>query len=381
MQLSDDDIDQLTNWRRKLHRLPEISGQEFETASQIRNFLADTLPDGVISGLGGTGVALIYNGREPGPTLMFRAELDALPIHEIGKWDHRSAIPGKGHMCGHDGHMAILAALGRMVSRNRPRRGRVVLLFQPAEETGLGAAAVIADEKFSGLRPDYSFALHNLPGLPKGHVWLKDGVANCASRGLRIKLSGRAAHASMPESGISPAVAVAKLIPSLTSLGKGDFGTEGFALATITHVTIGEATFGIAPGDAEVWVTLRTMTDDSMQQLTTTAESIVEEAVRDTGIATSLSYHDVFAHSENDPEAVQLLRQAMSAEGVPHRRGEAMRASEDFGRFAAVSRSAMFFLGAGEDVPNLHNPDYDFPDELISIGARIFARAVHDILS
>jgi len=380
MFLTNQDVIELTAWRRKLHAMPEVSGEEVATAAEVQGFLADTKPDRIVTGLGGTGVAVVYDSGLAGPTVLFRAELDALPIEEIGTPDYRSKIPGKGHMCGHDGHMTMLAALGRQFGREKPKHGRVILMFQPAEETGAGAAAVIADEKFQGLIPDYSFSLHNMPGLPLGRVWLKQGIVNCASRGLKVVLTGRTAHASMPETGISPVPAVAALMPALTALSEGSIETGDMLLATVTHASVGEPAFGIAPGRAEVWVTLRTMTDGQMEALMARAETLVREIAAADGLEYAMDYHDIFGQCENDAQATEMLRTAMEAEGVPHDAGETMRGSEDFGRFATVSKSAMFFLGAGENMPNLHNPNYDFPDDLIPIGTKIFMRVARDIL-
>lgn len=380
MFLTNQDVIELTAWRRKLHAMPEVSGEEVATAAEVQGFLADTKPDRVVTGLGGTGVAVVYDSGLAGPTVLFRAELDALPIEEVGTPDYRSKIPGKGHMCGHDGHMTMLAALGRQFGREKPKHGRVILMFQPAEETGAGAAAVIADEKFQGLIPDYSFSLHNMPGLPLGRVWLKQGIVNCASRGLKVVLTGRTAHASMPETGISPVPAVAALMPALTALSEGSIETGDMLLATVTHASVGEPAFGIAPGRAEVWVTLRTMTDGQMEALMARAETLVREIAAADGLEYAMDYHDIFGQCENDAQATEMLRAAMEAEGVPHDAGETMRGSEDFGRFATVSKSAMFFLGAGENMPNLHNPNYDFPDDLIPIGTKIFMRVARDIL-
>ena len=283
-------------------------------------------------------------------------------------------------MCGHDGHTATVAALARGFAKQRPKRGRVVLLFQPAEETGAGAAAVMDDERFEQIRPDYAFSLHNLPGLPLGHIWLKEGIANCASRGLKISLTGKTAHASMPETGTSPMRAIAGLMPALTELSRGTVAGGDLVLATIGHVTMGEAAFGIAPAHAELWVTLRTTTDDQMQSLVDSAERLASKAAEMDGLALEMSYHEIFHHCENHPEAVALLRQALDDEGMRHEPGEALRASEDFGRFGAVSRSAMFYLGAGEKHPALHNPDYDYPDDLIPLGARVFMRTARNLL-
>jgi metal-dependent amidase/aminoacylase/carboxypeptidase family protein len=127
-------------------------------------------------------------------------------------------------------------------------------------------------------------------------------------------------------------------------------------------------------------VTLRTMTDGQMLALTTAAEALVRDAAAAGGLEYAMEYHDIFGHCENHPEAAALLRAAMTAEGVSHEAGETIRASEDFGRFATVSKSAMFFLGAGKNLPALHNPNYDFPDDLIPIGTKIFMRVARDIL-
>lgn len=381
MFLTDRDLVELVAFRHDLHRHPEISGEERQTAARVQAHLAALKPDRIITGLGGHGVAAVFSGTTPGPTLLFRCELDALPIPEISDAPHRSDIPGKGHLCGHDGHMAILAALGRGLARRRPVRGRVVLMFQPAEETGAGAAAVLADPAFTDIRPDLSFSLHNLPGLPLGHVALASGPVNCASRGLRVILDGKTAHASMPETGISPMHAVSRLMPQLTDLARGTFPSANFAMVTLTHAVLGEPAFGIAPGRAEVWATLRTLTDAGMADLCARAEALISETAAQERLVLSFRYADIFHHCENAPEAVAHLRQALTEEDISHdEAGLPMRASEDFGRFAACGPSAMLFLGNGEAHPALHNPDYDFPDVLIERGARIFLRVIDNVL-
>ncbi|MGO4524113.1 amidohydrolase [Microvirga sp. 2MCAF35] len=381
MVLTNEDVVDLVAFRHKLHRAPELSRQEAETARNVHAFLTSTRPDQIMTGLGGYGIAAVYEGKQPGPTVMVRAELDGLPIEEISDLPHRSATPGKAHLCGHDGHMAILAGLARALSRQRPQRGRVILMFQPAEEDGSGAAAVVTDPRFRGISPDFAFALHNLPGMPFGHAALTEGPVSCASRGMRVVLNGKTAHASMPETGVSPVPVVAELAPALTALGRGGPMDEGFSMVTITHVKIGEATFGVAPARAEIWATLRTLTDAGMEDLCVSAEHLVLSAAREKGLSVEISYDDIFAHCENAPEAVAHLRRALDEEGVPHDKGDLpMRPSEDFGRFGQKAPAAMFFLGAGENHPSLHNPDYDFPDDLIGIGVRVFMRTLRNLL-
>lgn len=379
MFLTNSDMVELVELRHRLHRRPEISGEERETAATIVEVLKPTGPDRIVTGLGGHGVAAIYEGAEPGPTVMIRAELDALPIEELSDSDHRSEIPGKGHLCGHDGHMTILAGVARGLSRNPPQRGRAILLFQPAEETGAGAAAVIADPKFAEIAPDYAFSLHNRPGFPVGQARISEGAANCASRGIKIILAGETSHASTPEHGRSPAPAIATLIPALTALGPGGPLDANFRLVTVTHVAIGEEAFGIAPGHGELWATLRTVNDAQMGALCEAAEKLAREAAEAGRLTVVTSYHDVFHHCENEPEAVAMLRRAMDEEKVPHGPTPPSRGSEDFGLFGRKAKSAMFLLGSG-DTAHLHNPDFDFPDDAIGTGARVFMRAIRNLL-
>jgi amidohydrolase len=257
----------------------------------------------------------------------------------------------------------------------------VVLVFQPAEETGNGAAGVVADPRFGEIAPDFAFSLHNLPGVPFGEVRVKPGVVNCASRGMRILLDGKTAHSSMPETGTSPMPAVSALMPQLPALGRGSFADDDFSMVTVTHCTMGEAVFGIAPGHAEVWATLRTRRDERMAELVASAEARAAKVAAAHGLAARFDYHEVFVASVNAPDAVEYLARALDEENVA--RSEAalpMRASEDFGIFGHNAKSAMFFLGAGERHPALHNPDYDFPDDLIPIGSRIFMRTARNLL-
>ncbi len=381
MFLTDRDLRELQGWRKALHRAPELSGEEEETAREVRRFLAPTGPDRIVTSLGGDGVALVYEGAAPGPTILFRAELDALPIEEVSTFAHRSARPGRGHLCGHDGHMTILAGVARGLAAGRPKRGRAALLFQPAEEDGSGAAAVIADPKFSEIAPDFCFALHNMPGLPLGRAALKSGPVACASRGLKIVLKGRTAHASTPGQGVPPMAALAELMPGLTALGRGGPLDDAFAMVTVTHAEMGAKSFGVAPGEAELWATLRTLTDDRMARLCGEAETFLRRTAGAHGLALAIDYADAFAHCESAPAAVARLAAALGEEGVPcGEAGQPMLASEDFGVFGRAAPSARVLLGAGDTHLGLHAPDYDFPDALIGIGARVFMRLARDLL-
>ena len=374
------DLARLAAFRHSLHRAPEISGEEAATAAAVVSFTADTRPDQVLTGLGGHGVALVYDGAAPGPTVMLRAELDALPILDAGAVDWRSQVAGKGHLCGHDGHMAILCGVAQGLGAQRPTRGRVVVLFQPAEEDGSGATAVLADPRFAEIAPDWAFSLHNLPGLALGAAVLCDGAANCASVGMKIALTGRTSHAAEPDLAISPARAIADLVPGLQALRQGEALEPGFRLVTLTHLRMGEPVFGITPGAGEVYATLRTLQDSDMAALKSEAVALAERLAARDGLGLNITWHDDFAASVNAPEAAAHLRAALAAEGITLAPARPMKASEDFGRFGAVAPCAMVWIGAGENHPPLHAPDYDFPDALIGPGLRVFRRILADLL-
>ncbi len=365
-----DILAEATRLRHDLHSQPELSGQEHETASRIAARMR-ALGAEVITGLGGTGVAAVFGDGPRG--LLLRCELDALPIEETGRPAYRSQRAGVAHLCGHDGHMAILCAVAVQLAR-RPPPVRVILLFQPAEETGAGARAVLDDSRFAALGADMALSLHNLPGLPLGAVALEEGPVNCASRGVRIRLTGRTAHASEPENGASPGLALAALIAALSGLARALPVTDpDFRLVTVTHARLGVPAFGVAPGEAELYVTLRTRLDDTMAELEDAARAQVHALAGE--FAPDITVHEAFGHCVNAPEAVAVLR-AACAGLTPAEGALPMRASEDFGLFGAHMPAAMLFLGAGTNRPALHNPDYDFPDTLIGAGAGIFLRAI-----
>lgn len=379
--LTNSDLVELTQFRRKLHQMPELSGEEVNTAAEIVEALKPLAPTRIMTGLGGHGVAAIFDSGVEGPTVLFRAELDALPIEELNDIEWKSQVPGKGHLCGHDGHMTMLLALGRQLSRVPVAKGRVVLMFQPAEEDGSGAKAVVADPAYAEIKADWAFAIHIEPGRSFGYVSTCPGLINCASQGLEIKLTGKTAHAADPEDGVSPAHAVAKLIPALDALGDGGALDDDFRLVTITHVQIGEPSFGVAPGEGVIFATLRTAQDNAMDGIAAEARKLATDAAAEAGLEVAFDVCDDFAASINDQEAFEVATAAMDAiEVATGDFGVPMRASEDFGVFGWGAKAAMLCLGPGEEYAALHNPDYDFPDDLIPIGGAIFERITRDLL-
>ncbi|WP_114748669.1 amidohydrolase [Pleomorphovibrio marinus] len=360
----------LAQFRKELHQYPELSGEEKETAKRVRSFLEAYEPDEWIDGLGKHGFAVSYIGKKEGPSVMFRAELDALPIFEKGSHKHKSTNEGVSHACGHDGHMAILCGLAMKLAQERPERGKVTLLFQPSEETGEGAESVINSTNFKKISPEYSFALHNVPGYPLHQVILKKGPFNAASKGMIIQLEGRTSHAAHPEEGNSPGEAMSKLIVGLPQLSSG---ISDFSLITVIHAILGEVAFGTTPGEAKVMATLRTFDDQSMDTLTHHAENLTSLIAKEYGLKYNISYCEVFQTVENDPKAWEFVNEAAKQLKLKTKHVRIpFYWSEDFGQFSKVTQSMLFGLGSGKAQSKLHDGAYDFPDELLPTGSKLF---------
>jgi amidohydrolase len=366
------EIAEIVRFRHTLHQHPELSGNEYKTGKLLDAFLATFQPDSVIRNLGGTGLAFIFDSRKPGPTVLFRSDMDALPIHEINDFSYASQEQGVAHKCGHDGHMAIMTAFASLIHKNRPTKGRVVLLFQPAEETGEGAFRVVTDPQFQKIQPDFVFGLHNLPGFPLHQVVMASKMFASASKGMIIKLTGKTSHAAEPENGINPAMAVSGILSDLLHL-TAENTFQDFALVTVIHARIGERAFGTSAGYAEVMATLRTFRNDDMEHLTRQAEQIAQKHARSEKLQLKIDYTENFPALENHPEANALLMNSVNHYQLSYKKiDKPFRWSEDFSHFTLRYKGCMFGLGAGLDTPKLHNPDYDFPDAIIETGAALF---------
>lgn len=363
--------------RRRLHTRPELSGAEAETARIIHDYFHDLKPDAIITGLGGHGVAVAFDGQKTGPVVMLRCELDALPIPEDNRFEYKSQVPGVSHKCGHDGHMAVLAGVGGLLSNRRPNKGRAILLFQPAEETGAGAAAVLSDRRFELIKPDFAFALHNLPGYPHGQLLLKSGPVTCASAGVTFRLTGKRAHAAEPGAAKNPALALAELTTRLCKLTARKAFKNAFAQVSIVHAELGEPGFGTTPGHGILSATLRTESDETMEKLKNAAIELAGRLANRDLLLLETGFSDVFPAGINSDSAVDIVKKAAGRANIKITTlDRAFRWSEDFGRFSSVCESAFFGMGAGEQTPPLHHPGYDFPDELLPHACKLFEAIV-----
>jgi len=358
--------------RQKIHQNPELSGQEQQTREILRKFLGSMNVDEVLE-LGVTGIAFIYHGASEGKCIVFRAELDALPIQEVSELDYKSGNKGVSHACGHDGHMAILAGLAGKIVKNPPKSGRVILLFQPAEETGQGAREIMENPRFRELNPDYVFALHNIPGIPLHEVIIREGPFAAASSGMVITLMGKSSHAGEPEQGINPDRAISKIIKAVHALNEKKSTFSDVAFATVIHLILGEIAFGTSPGYGEVRLTLRAYENRDLELLSSMLESLVSAIAAEEQLEHTISYAEEFPATVNYPDCVAMVDEAARGAGFPVRtRKEPFRWSEDFGYYTMEYPGGFFGLGSGPDHPALHHPDYNFPDELIATGIDLF---------
>jgi amidohydrolase len=380
--LTAEDLGRLRTLRRELHASPELSGQETQTAARVEEFLAACGPAELLTGLGGGhGLAAVFLGRDAaaGPTVVLRAELDALPIGETGAPAHRSTREGVAHLCGHDGHLAILCGAGLVLRAAPPACGKVVLLAQPAEETGAGARAIADDPRYRALSPDWVFALHNLPGYPLGELLVREGPFTAGSVGLVVRLTGRTAHAAYPEQGASPARAMADLVTGLVTLPIPLEARGELALVTVVHARLGDVAFGTSPGEAEIMATLRAAREPVLDGLREAATTLAHKVAARDGLAIDTAWVEEFPPVTNHPRATHLATAAARRAGlqITTPAENPFRWSEDFGWFLRGTPGALVGFGAGRNHPRLHSSDYDFPDQLISKAVDFWSEIIY----
>lgn len=373
MSLTKSQLELITNLRHRLHAAPELSDSEESTAGQVKEFLAKHTSAKIIEKVGGWGLLAVFEAESEGPTLVFRAELDALPIAETSGVEYESGNKSIAHSCGHDGHMAILCGLALRLDQDPPEKGKVVLLFQPAEETGEGSARVLDDSRFTSLHPDQIIALHNLPGYEKGSIVVKQGVFCAASTGMQIEFEGKTTHAAHQELGISPWQSLREIVEEARTMPNTVFGLGDILKITVVGVNMGGPYFGTAPGNGTIWLTLRAYDTRILKKACEHLENRVKSVATRQSIRHKITYRESFDATENDSELVASFEKGLHESGFKIvQKPEPFSWSEDFGRFTSAYKGFLFGLGAGVEFPPLHASDYDFPDEIIPIGVKAF---------
>ena len=369
--------------RRDIHAHPELKFEENRTAEIVSSALRSFGIDEIHTGLGKTGVVGILRGRPGSKMLGLRADMDALPMTELNAFEHRSQYAGKMHACGHDGHTATLLAAAKVMSADRDFAGSVAFIFQPAEEGGGGARAMIVDGLFERFPCDAVFAIHNWPGLRVGEFGLNPGAMMASSNEFEITVCGKGAHAAMPHLGVDPVLIASHLIQAFQSLVSRETKPIDATVVSVTQINAGEAT-NVIPDTCVMKGTVRTF---SAQALDTIEQGMARICNQ---LPLAFNAHADFSFLRNYPPTINHAKEAMLAadvaaeivgESMVQRHVEPTMGAEDFAYMLQEKPGAYIFLGNGDTSGphrsaghglgpcTLHNPSYDFNDDLIPIGA------------
>lgn len=365
-------MSELTIVRQYLHQHPECSQQERNTQKYLLG-LIEKLNVDKVEKVAETGILLTFYGTEKGKNILFRGDIDALPIEETIETSYRSDTEGVSHKCGHDGHTTILYGLAKHFSSNKSEKGNVYLLFQPAEENGWGAKAVVESGKLKDLSIDLVFALHNLPGYAKHHIVCRDGSFTSSVVSIAAHFKGYTAHAAEPWNGRNPAKAMSEYLIAALALNYENVQKHEYITISPVYSLLGSKNYGISAGEGTVHLTVRADVPERLaaatQQLETTAKNISAKEE----LSVSFDYIEPFDANINAPKAVEIIRQsAANLQLIFEERPSPFRWGEDFGLLTNRYTGAMFGIGSGEDCPPLHHPAYDYPDDITQTGIDMF---------
>ncbi|MBH0085786.1 amidohydrolase [Psychrobacter sp. SCQQ22] len=382
MSVNDALLDEVKQWRKQIHSQPELGFKEFKTSS----FIVDKLQSfgiEVHQGLGGTGVVgTLKNGT--GPTIGIRADIDALPIEEQNDVEHKSTHANCMHACGHDGHTSVLLGTAKYLSENKNFSGTIHLIFQPAEEVLGGAKAMIDDGLFDKFPMDAVYGLHNWPGLPVGQIAVNDGPMMASFDTFEITLTGKGTHAAMPHLGADPIAAGAALITNIQSIISRRISPLQSGVISVTQMNSGDTT-NVIPDVAILKGTVRSFDMDVRQSLQSLLTEMVTTLPPLYGVTGEMDYHIRYPVTTNDSQAYLEIKnaatKALGADKV-NTDVEPSMASEDFSFMSQVVKGAYFWLGVDGSTPSkpLHNAAYDFNDDAIETGIKVWVSLVESEL-
>jgi amidohydrolase len=368
--------------RHELHAHPELSRQEVWTSAFIIEQLKKIGVTKIHTGFSQHSILAEISGQNDGKTLLFRCELDALPIQEANNFEHRSTINGVSHKCGHDGHAATMLAFAQKLIQSAPKesgcaisKNTVLLLFQSAEETGEGAKAAIESGIFDQFSIDFAYSYHNIPSSPLGTILCKAHIFTPSVESFKVVLEGKNCHASQPEMGINPANAIAQLIQFMDTLHQPDKTHADYFVVTPIHILMGHADYGISAGYAEMGYTIRTMESGVLAEYKQKIFEKIENICQLERLRHQISWFQSFKANNNNTDAYTHIQSAAAQNGFEFiEMAQPFDFGEDFGLFTDSYKGAMFGIGSGENCPALHTVDYDFPDDLIEIGSEMFMK-------
>jgi amidohydrolase len=373
-------------WRRDIHEHPELLYDVHRTAAFVAERLREFGCDEVATGLGRTGIVGVIRGRKPAGKgdikgIGLRADMDALPIEEATNLPYASRTPGKMHACGHDGHTAMLLGAARYLAETRNFAGDAVVIFQPAEEGGAGAAAMIKDGLMDRFPIDQVYGMHNGPGIPVGSFAIRSGPIMAATDAIDIQIEGLGGHAARPHICIDPVLAGAQLITALQSIVSRSVDPLESAVISICEFHAGHAR-NVIPQTAELKGTVRTLTVEMRKLIEKRVREVVAGVAQMTGTKIDLKYERgypvVVNHAAQTDFATQVAKEIAGDANV--REMAPMMGAEDFAYMLEQRPGAFIFCGNG-DSAGLHHPAYNFNDDAIVFGTSYWVKLVENTLA
>ena len=372
--------------RREIHAHPELAFQEHRTAALVARKLTDWGYE-VATGLGGTGVVGTLQRGRGSRRLGIRADMDALPITEATGHAWSSQTPGVMHACGHDGHTATLLAAARHLAEHGDFDGTLHLIFQPAEEGAAGAVRMMDDGLFERFPCDTLFALHNMPGSPTGHFTFRAGATMASSDNVTITLQGIGGHGAMPHTTADPLVAASSIVMALQTVVSRNVDPLHTAVVTVGALQAGQAN-NVIPDQATLKLSVRALDPEVRSLLKQRIHELVTQQAASYRVRAAIDWQDGYAVLINDSActtlAVELATRLFGAERVTPQ-GAPITASEDFAFMLQRVPGCYFFVGNGAaGTPGacmVHNPGYDFNDDIIADGAAFWSALVHEVLA
>lgn len=373
--------DDMTGWRRHLHQHPELGQQCHQTAAFVAERLRAFGVDEIHEGVAVSGVIAVINGQGDGPTIGLRADMDALPIAETTGADWASTVPGKMHACGHDGHTTMLLGAARYLAETRRFKGRVALIFQPAEETGGGAELMVEEGVLDRFDIAQVYALHSAPGTPVGQFYTTPGPIMAAVDTFHVDIKGEGGHGAYPQDTrdpIPPALAIAQAMGTIVSRNHRALDD---LVVSVTMIHAGTAD-NVISEDAYLGGTVRTFDKGVQAMVKRRMAEIVQGTAAAFNVEATLRYEEGYPPTVNTVAetefAVEVARE-VAADGVVTPDQPREMGAEDFAYFLEKKPGAYLFVGNG-DTAGLHQPDYDFDDTAAPYGASFFARVVERAL-
>jgi len=370
--------------RRDLHAHPELAYDEYRTSDVVAAFLQD-LGIEVHRGLAGTGVVGVLRKGSGNGGLALRADMDALPVRERNSFPHRSRHDGRMHACGHDGHTAMLLGAAEYLARHGRFDGRVVFIFQPAEETDGGARVMIEEGLFERFPVETVFGMHNWPGLPAGQFAVRAGPVMACADQFDIRFIGQSAHAAMPQQGRDPIPAAAELVTALQTVVSRTLDPLDAAVLSVTRVNAGGEAYNVIPAEARLSGTVRAFRTEVQDRIEDTMRNLCNGIASAHGLEVELDYRRGYPPTVNSvAEADLCLTVLTGLVGADHVRTDLnpSMGAEDFAFMLHRKPGCYIWIGngPGDGGCTLHNPHYDFNDDVLTLGSTYWVRLAESTL-